>query len=490
MNLSRATILNDNGRPRPPGTNYTILNVTAIDNVGISNVTVDLTPLNQSEAQPLTRIEGIDIWTETIKAIRHSFSWMPFYFYKFLKGEPKMKEIAKIFYILSLIFVLLVVPVSALTTTVSIGDVEVMPDSSVTIPIMVNEVTNLGLGRVNVTYNPSVVHVTDVTSGTGNALTVIAHIINNTAGFVTIIAHDPATPHNDSVIFANVTFKAVGDERSSTALNITARLRNWYYPYSDIPHNVTNGTFTIKPSAEQPTPTPTPTPSNGGGGGYVPTTPMPAGKPSVVGKVVKIISRIEAGKPESVTFEGLDVYKISIEADKNVNDVNVMVEELAKPEEIAEAPGIVYAYYNITATNLTDVNVTTTIEFKVSKSWMADENIETIRLCRYDEEWKALPTTKIDEDDAYVYFSAETHGFSIFAISGTKKEEAAVTPALTTPATPATTITPPATAPTPAPTPATPTPAPAHGLTPLFLILIVTAVIVIAGITIIVLRRK
>jgi len=204
--------------------------------------------------------------------------------------------------------------------------------------------------------------------------------------------------------------------------------------------------------------------------------------------------RIEAGKPESVTFEGLDVYKISIEADKNVNDVNVMVEELEKPKEIAEALGTVYAYYNITATNLTDVNVTTTIEFKVSKSWMADENIEeaTIRLCRYDEGWKALPTSKIDEDDAYVYFSAETHGFSIFAISGTKKEEAAVTPALTTPATPAATITPPATAPTPISAPTTPTPALAPGLTPLFLflILIVTAVIVIAGITIIVLRRK
>jgi len=253
----------------------------------------------------------------------------------------------------------------------------------------------------------------------------------------------------------------------------------------------------VIPAHATPTPTLTPTPSNvggGGGGGYVPTTPTPTEKPPVVVKVVKIISRIEAGKPESVTFEGLDVYKISIEADKNVNDVNVMVEELEKPKEIAEALGTVYAYYNITATNLTDVNVTTTIEFKVSKSWMADENIEeaTIRLCRYDEGWKALPTSKIDEDDAYVYFSAETHGFSIFAISGTKKEEAAVTPALTTPATPAATITPPATAPTPISAPTTPTPALAPGLTPLFLflILIVTAVIVIAGITIIVLRRK
>jgi len=57
-----------------------------------------------------------------------------------------------------------------------------------------------------------------------------------------------------------------------------------------------NGTFTIKPSAG-PTSTPTPSP---GGGGYVPTTPTLTEKPPLVGKVVKIISRIEAGKPESV----------------------------------------------------------------------------------------------------------------------------------------------------------------------------------------------
>ena len=64
----------------------------------------------------------------------------------------------------------------------------------------------------------------------------------------------------------------------------------------------------------------------------------------------------------------------------------------------------------------------------------------------------------------------------------TAVEGVAVTPALTTPAP---TITPPSTAPIPAPTPA-----PVPGLPPLFLILIVTAVIVIAGIIIIVLRRK
>ena len=164
---------------------------------------------------------------------------------------------------------------------------------------------------------------------------------------------------------------------------------------------------------------------------------------STITKTFEIIS-IEAGKTKSVTFERLNVRKISIEADKNVSDVNVTVEEVDKPEEITEAPGIAYGYVNITATNLMDVNVTTKIEFKVNKSWLAGHNIDeaTIELNRYDGNWTALPTSKIDEDNASVYFEAETPGLSLFAITGEKKVEAAVvvvTPTPTSAVTPATT---------------------------------------------------
>ena len=68
--------------------------------------------------------------------------------------------------------------------------------------------------------------------------------------------------------------------------------------------------------------------------------------------------------------------KISIEVDKNVSDVNVTVEEVDKPEEITEAPGIAYGYINITVTNLTDMNATTKIEFKLNKSWLAGHNTQ------------------------------------------------------------------------------------------------------------------
>lgn len=174
----------------------------------------------------------------------------------------------------------------------------------------------------------------------------------------------------------------------------------------------------------------------GSGGGYVPTTPTPSPTP-IVKKVSGILS-IGAGQTESVTFEGLNVYKISVGVDKNVSGVSVTVETGDKPAEITTAPGIVFDYINMTATNLTDVNVTAKIEFRVNKSWIADENVNetTIKLNRYNGNWTALPTSKINEDNTSVYFEAETPGFSVFAISGEEKieVEAVATPApVTTP---------------------------------------------------------
>ena len=67
---SRDTILNDNGRPRAPGTNMTVLNVTVTDgNIGVSNVTIDLSPIGGSPVQPMEQITGTDIWSVTTNAV-------------------------------------------------------------------------------------------------------------------------------------------------------------------------------------------------------------------------------------------------------------------------------------------------------------------------------------------------------------------------------------------------------------------------------------
>jgi PGF-pre-PGF domain-containing protein len=72
-----------------------------------------------------------------------------------------------------------------------------------------------------------------------------------------------------------------------------------------------------------------------------------------------------------------------------------------------------------TPENIENVNV----EFKVLRSWVNENNIDrsSIKLNRYhDDKWNSLNTVEITEkeDHDHFYFSAETPGFSPFAITG------------------------------------------------------------------------
>ncbi len=61
------------------------------------------------------------------------------------------------------------------------------------------------------------------------------------------------------------------------------------------------------------------------------------------------------------------------------------------------------------------------VEFKVEKSWIQNNNIDkaSITLNRFnDAKWDTLPTNLSGEDDQYLYFTAQTPGFSSFAITG------------------------------------------------------------------------
>ena len=100
-------------------------------------------------------------------------------------------------------------------TTVSIADITADPGDVVTVPLMVNDVTDFGTGTINITYDPSVVHVTDVTGSSDSA--VAAFNNNNVAGFTAISASNAAGA-NGNIIFAKVVFTAVG--AGSTPLNI------------------------------------------------------------------------------------------------------------------------------------------------------------------------------------------------------------------------------------------------------------------------------
>ena len=135
--------------------------------------------------------------------------------------------------------------VTLVSPSVSITNISAAPDGCVTAPVMVNNAVDLGSGTINVTYNASIVHVTDVTSGTGNALAVQNWNVDNVTGVVQIVAWNASEPKSGNVIFANVTFKAVGNELSSSSLNITIRDLVKSDCVTAISYTVSNGTFTV-----------------------------------------------------------------------------------------------------------------------------------------------------------------------------------------------------------------------------------------------------
>lgn len=158
-------------------------------------------------------------------------------------------------------FASLVLIVAAETETVSIGSTGAFPGKSVTEPIMVGNVTNLGGGTIKVSYNSSVVHVTEVANGSsGDALTVIAWRADNSTnpGYVRISALN-TSGQTGAVIFADVTYEAVGAIGSSTPLNITVESL-FDINYTDISYSVVNGTFrtkdTVAPVVTNPDATP------------------------------------------------------------------------------------------------------------------------------------------------------------------------------------------------------------------------------------------
>ena len=124
-----------------------------------------------------------------------------------------MNSTIKTFSVGLLILLLTVAPIYA--TTASITDITVGPDGVVTIPIRVNDITDYGNGMVHIEYDPSVVHVIDVTSSPDSQ--VGACNPNNTIRHVQITTAN-VNGTNGDITFANVEFTAVGT--GSTLLNL------------------------------------------------------------------------------------------------------------------------------------------------------------------------------------------------------------------------------------------------------------------------------
>jgi len=127
---------------------------------------------------------------------------------------------------------------TAEAVSVSLSDVTCELHESVIMPITLSGVTNYGTGTINITYNPGVVHVTDV-AGTHQS-TLITPNIDNTAGILRISAWNTGGISGD-VVFANVTFESVGPCRSPLRIDICKLVDT---DMSSILTTVANGSFT------------------------------------------------------------------------------------------------------------------------------------------------------------------------------------------------------------------------------------------------------
>jgi PGF-pre-PGF domain-containing protein len=121
------------------------------------------------------------------------------------------------------------------------------------------------------------------------------------------------------------------------------------------------------------------------------------------------------------------VVYIAFDAKKSSGRTTTTVEMLNKKSIlVSELPSDeIYKSLNIWAGNngfIIPKNIENAVVcFKVEKSWIKDKSINpaSITLNRYsDNKWDQLPTSLSEEDDRYLYFLAQTPGFSPFAITG------------------------------------------------------------------------
>ncbi|MCC4770348.1 PGF-pre-PGF domain-containing protein [Methanosarcina sp. DH2] len=161
---------------------------------------------------------------------------------------------------------------------------------------------------------------------------------------------------------------------------------------------------------------------SGGGGG----SPEPARNVEV-----KELSQVFITNGKAIQFDftknATCVVYVGFDAKKTAGKTTTIVEQLKNKSTLVSGlpSDEVYKFFNIWVGNsgfVTSKNIENpVIGFRVEKSWLQDKKIDqsSIALNRYSNKiWEQRPATLFDEDDIYMYFTAETPGFSPFAITG------------------------------------------------------------------------
>jgi|GEM_PF-2944506 len=198
---------------------------------------------------------------------------------------------------------------------------------------------------------------------------------------------------------------------------------------ADSSYEIVNGTFDYLPLTEIPSTTTRQRSS----ANYIPSS----GSGNGVTGIDSAQKRVAAGSRATFGFDNpvSGVLGLSFISQRYSGNVIVRIELLEAGS--GETPdGEVYQLMNILVGNErfeSEDNINgASINFRVPKSWVEENNIDisTITINRFhDEKWNALPTEMTYEDEEYYYFTAETPGFSRYAITGDKLGAVVITPA-------------------------------------------------------------
>jgi len=141
-------------------------------------------------------------------------------------------------------------------------------------------------------------------------------------------------------------------------------------------------------------------------------------------------NKVSAGQSVSYNLSiapNLPLITVSVTFANALSGISLTASKIAAPPADAPAvPGIPFAYVKVEKNGFKDSDLSsTTLDFKVEKAWIDENGIDPAKVSAYRLEnntWTMLTTTKSNEDDKYIYYSAVSpSGLSIFAISGEKK---------------------------------------------------------------------
>ena len=150
------------------------------------------------------------------------------------------------------LFIALFAVQTVAATTVSIENIFVEPNGNVTASIMINNVTNLGVADIYLTFNQSVVQVSGAASSDFDYLNAV---INNSIGVARIGAFQMSSPGlNGDVKLADVLLDAVGSAGEASLLKLSINeLKEVSTPETPIYAAVDYGTFSVINPPEPPT---------------------------------------------------------------------------------------------------------------------------------------------------------------------------------------------------------------------------------------------